>query len=309
MRKHHRGALRRLASINVEIEKLSNTPKWRAGRIILARFRNLRSWPDHPPRRIPRYEFRSTKIGHWLKDHLKRIRDMAADAVCREANGFHDCQSPDSAVGAFNDHMAPIAKLYGFKLQMVVDGDRLKLDGDVNKALCVLMYLSTEKRTPEIDWMLDFVTVCTSDPRPVQWEASWYRKLRHTKRGKWWRARRELRKQQAAIEAPKERQKQVSLLDWADVIDDDSNRASGGRHVAPKPTMSRQEGDRTNAKRFLGQTQYYDWIFKGKPHRCQRHQSQSGKKNLLRRLMDSAMLPARCRRLARTWRCSTPIRG
>jgi len=263
MRKHHRGALRKLASINVEIEKLSNTPKWRAGRIILARFRNLRSWPDHPPRRIPRYEFRSTN-GHWLKDHLKRIRDMAADAVCREANGFHDCQSPDSAVGAFNDHMAPIAKLYGFKLQMVVDGDRLKLDGDISKALCVLMYLSTEKRTPEIDWMLDFVTVCTSDPLPVQWwEASWYRKLRHTKRGKWWRLRREQRKQKEAALPKIERQKQVSLLDWAGTFDDDQT-APGGRHVRPRPTMSGQEGDRTNARRFLGYGKYYP--SKGKNH-------------------------------------------
>jgi hypothetical protein len=247
-------ALRRLAQIDVEIEKLKYTPGWVVGRKMLMRFRIGRGWPQAPKRRIPNNGYRNTKISHWLKDHLRRIADMAADAVCRAANGFSDYQSPDSAVGAFNDHIAPIAELYGFKLQMVVDGECLVLRGDVGKALSVLTYLCSSQRTPEIDWMLDVVTVMTQD-QPLQWKGTWDRKLRHTKRGKWWRARRELREQKEAIEAPKERKQQLDRAALVEVFDGDANRSFEGRHVT-LPTMAQTEGDVAN-KRFRGNEQYY----------------------------------------------------
>jgi hypothetical protein len=252
-----RRALRLIARTEVEIEKLTNTPRWRAGRIVLARFRNLRI-PFHarPKGRIPT-RYRRGKISHWLKDHLRRIEDMAANAVCRAANGFLDYGTPDlDSVVAFNDHIAPIAELYGFKLQMVIDGESVVLRGDTNKALSVLTYLCSSQRTPEIDWLLDVVTVSLQD-QPLEWKETWKRKLRHTKRGKLWRARRKLREQQQAALAVKERQQQVDRVALEEVIDGDANRAFiHGNHVE-LPTMSHQEGDHADQKRYHGNEKYY----------------------------------------------------
>jgi hypothetical protein len=263
MLKDHRPALRKLAQVGVEIEKLTNTPRWRAGRIALARFRIMRGPKAQPKHRIPN-GYRSNKIGHWLKDHTKRIADMIADAACMAATGHSDHASLADTAASFNHHIEPIAKLYDFKLQMVIDGDCLVLRGDLSKALCVLMYLSTEKRTPEIDWMLDVVTVFSTAETPLHWKGAWNKNLRHTKRGAWWRRRRELREQRDAIEAPKEHQRQLEQADWAQAFNEDVQRKQpyGNRVVAPRPTMARQEGDRTNAKRFLGQAQYYPNVFK-----------------------------------------------
>jgi hypothetical protein len=215
-----RQALRQLARIDVDIELITGSPtprtpaywvsrSWQRSRIALAGFRNLRIPFQQPKRRIPNNGYRSTKIGHWLKDHLRRIADHAADAVCLAANSFPPAaESPDDGIAAFNDHIAPIAELYGFKLLMVIDGNSVVLRGDINKALSVLTYLCSSQRTPEVDWLLDTVTVMMQD-QPFQWKRTWYRKLRHTKRGKWWQGRRKLREQKEAIEAQKERRQQV----------------------------------------------------------------------------------------------------
>src|SRR5262249_51576263 len=205
----HRSALRLLIRTNVEAEiAATNTPRYRAGRVALALFRIGRGPQSQPKHRIPNNGYRSRKISHWLKDHLSRIGDMAADAVCRAATDSREYYSPLAAIAAFNEHIAPIAKLYGFELQMLFDGDRIVLRGDTSKALSVLTYLCSSQRTPEIDWMLDVVTVLMQD-QPFQWRGTWNRKLRFTKRGRWWRKRRELREQKDGIEAPKERQREL----------------------------------------------------------------------------------------------------
>jgi hypothetical protein len=157
---------------------------------------------------------------------------------------------------AFNDHIAPIAELYGFKLQMVIDGNSVVLRGDTNKALSVLTYLCSSQRTPEIDWMLDVVTVMMQD-QPFQWKRTWYRKLRHTKRGKWWQGRRKLREQKEAIEATKERRQQLERAAMEEVIDGDTNQGfHHGGHTA-MPTMAHQEGDHADQKRYANKRGYY----------------------------------------------------
>jgi hypothetical protein len=123
---------------------------------------------------------------------MSRLQDMTADAVCRDAAGLGALakSSPDDVIATFNGHIAPIAKLYGFDLQMELIGDKLALRGDISKAHSVLLYLCQESRTPEIDWLLDCVALCRlSEPlgkTPSFWKSAW-NKLRHTKRGKWWR--------------------------------------------------------------------------------------------------------------------------
>jgi hypothetical protein len=214
-----KAALRLLARTDVAIEKLTITPKWQAGRIALQRFRIGRGPQTRPKHRIPNNGYRSTKISHWLKDHLRRIEDMAFDAVCAAATSFGAHEPPDAAVAAFNDHITPIAKLYDFKLQMVADGGNLVLRGDINKALSVLTYLCSSQRTPEVDWMLDVVTVSGQD-QPFEWKRSWDRKLRHTKRGKWWRERRE---RQQAIAVAKERQRELERASLNATIDETIN--------------------------------------------------------------------------------------
>jgi hypothetical protein len=149
----------------------------------MLRFRNLRIWPQIPP--IPE-AYRIGKISHWLKDHLRRIKDTASDAVCRAATGFDVFLPADDLIATFNGHIAPIGKLYGFQLEMVGHGDTIVLRGDIAKALSVLTYLSSQSRTPETDWLLDVVTVLTSAERPLDWEVTWKSKLRHTKRGRFW---------------------------------------------------------------------------------------------------------------------------
>ena len=185
-----KSALRQLARIDIEIEKQKfKNPLWVAARRALVRFRNQR-WRPQPP--LPRppvpSAYRNIKISHWLKDHRRRIADWAADIVCRAATGFVDNRLPHYGIAAFNGHIAPIAKLYGFELQLEIVGDNVELRGDTNKALSVLMYLSSESRTREIDWMLDVVTAFSMDPRPLDWKATWRGKLRHTKRGRYWRS-------------------------------------------------------------------------------------------------------------------------
>ena len=93
---------------------------------------------------------------------------MANDAVCRSAIGYESNSSPHYHIEAFNEHIAPIAKLYGFELQMEVWSDgKLKLRGDVDKAQTVLLYLCRESRTREIDWLLDTVTWFQLSQLPV----------------------------------------------------------------------------------------------------------------------------------------------
>ena len=212
-------ALRLLARTDVAIEKLTNTPKWRAARIALQQFRIGRG-PKTTKQRIPNNGYRSAKVSHWLKDHLRRIKDMAEDAVCAAATGCPDYNSPEYAVAAFNDHIAPIAELYGFKLQMFVDSPVLR--GDIDRALSVLTYLCSSQRTHEIDWMLDMLTVLMQD-QPFEWKATWKRKLRHTKRGAWWRARRERRERQRAIAVAKERQRESDRAALYKTIDETIN--------------------------------------------------------------------------------------
>jgi hypothetical protein len=189
---------------------------------------------------------------------------MIADAVCMAATGHSDLASLTETAASFNHHIEPIAKLYGFELQMVVDGDGLVLRGNQSKALSVLMYVSTEKRTPEIDWMLDVVTMFSTASTPFHWKSAWHKKLRHTKRGAWWRRRRERREQRAALLGTSG--KELKLLDWAQAYNEDLERKyPHGHSVRPTPTMSRQEGDHPSAKRFLwGPAKYYPGIFKKK---------------------------------------------
>ena len=262
MLRENRTALRVLLRTLVRAEIATITPRWRAGRIALALFRRIGREPIPQEHRIPS-GYRSAKIGHWLKDHYLRIEAMIADAVCMAATGHSDLASLAETAASFNHHIEPIAKLYDFELQMVIDGDGLVLRGNQTKALCVLMYVSTEKRTPEVDWMLDVVTMFSTAETPFHWKSAWHKKLRHTKRGAWWRRRRELREQRAALFGTSG--KELKLLGWAQAYNEDIERKyPHGHHVRPKPAMARQEGDRTNAKRFLGHSQYYPGIFKKK---------------------------------------------
>lgn len=98
--------------------------------------------------------------------------------------------SPDHTIEAFNAHIAPIAKLYGFPLEMKLSGDDVLLRGDIDKASCVLLYLCSQRRTPEIDWLLDTVRWFQVSRVPFDWKRAWA-KIRHTKRGKWWRKQRD----------------------------------------------------------------------------------------------------------------------
>lgn len=264
-----KAALRLLARTDVAIEKLTNTPRWRAGRIALQQFRIGRG-PKTTKQRIPNNGYRSAKVGHWLKDHSRRIKDMAEDAVCAAATGFGAYQSPAEAIAAFNDHITPIAKLYGFKLH--VDGDGI-LRGDISKATSVLTYLCSSQRTREIDWLLDMVTVMTQD-QPFQWEGAWKRKLRHTKRGAWWRARRERREQQEAIAVTKERQRELDRAALNETIQDGGVYSNAPHsHIAATPTMAEQEGDVAgDLKRLLGHEQYYPWRWGGKRNRRHNHE-------------------------------------
>jgi hypothetical protein len=223
--------LRRLARADIAIEKQKHSnPGWWAGRLALLRNRILRQ-PETPPPKPPVPDmYRSEKISNWLKDHNRRITNIIEDSACKSATGLHDGSFMDdyrsacSAVAAFNAHMAPIAELYGFKLEMefaprqqatggwVITDIRivkdpgslteaadyaLALHGDVNKALSVLTYLCSEKRTPEIDWMLDIVTLFGLTPPPDgrPWRKPVWNRLRHTKRGRGWRKKAKLLEQ------------------------------------------------------------------------------------------------------------------
>src|SRR5262249_20064001 len=252
MLKHHRLMLRKLAQIDIDIEKLTNTSKWRAGRIALARFRIMRGPQPKPP--IPSNWPRSSKIGHWLKDHHARIEARLMDRVCRAANGFPDARPSEDDAAAFNAHIAPIAKTYGFKLDMGFEEGNPVLRGDISKAVSVPLYLCSAERTPEIDWMLDMVTMfMVEPPTPLQVKKSWQTRLRHTKLGMWWRKQREHRKQKQAIEAPKERQRLLEQHALYAVINEDRDRhprRDGSRRVK-SPTMSHQEGDHADHKRLL----------------------------------------------------------
>jgi len=121
---------------------------------------------------------------------MRRIGDMAADAVCQAAVGFKSHDSADHTIAAFNAHIAPIAKLYDFQLQMDPSDGGLVLRGDIDKATCVLLYLCRESRTPAIDWLLDTVTWFQTSQATFDWKKAW-NKIRHTKRGKWWRKERD----------------------------------------------------------------------------------------------------------------------
>jgi hypothetical protein len=196
--------------------KLTHPPSLERRIALVREFNGIEPPPPPPPPAIPEF-YRNTKISHWYKDHLDRIGDMAADTVCKEAVGYEGLGSPFDAIGAFNAHIAPIAKLYCFELRMEWEADgSLRLRGDISKASSVLLYLSSQNRTPEIDWMLDTVTwfqiagvpdrrpdktiwveksqvqiapATVSQPEgkdqaPFSWRKSWER-LRHTLRGKW----------------------------------------------------------------------------------------------------------------------------
>lgn len=187
-----RSILLRFAATEAQIEKLKQGPGWFKRRIDMIREVLLGWGPPPPPRPLPPVpaRFRNTKISHWYKDHMRRIGEMAEDSVCRIAVGYEEppC-SPDDTIAAFNGRIAPIAKLYGFQLRMEkTPGENIVLSGDTGKAGCVLLHLSSERRTPEIDWMLDVVTAWQMRNLPVNWKQAW-KKLRHTKRGKMWRRR------------------------------------------------------------------------------------------------------------------------
>ena len=151
-----------LAETEAQIEKLRyGNPRWFAKRIAMLREFRLQWGPTPPPRscQLPDVPetYRITKISHWYKDHLRRTEDMLSDAVCQESVGFKSSQSLDDTIVAFNAHIAPIAKLYRFQLQMALADDDIVLRGDAGKAYSVLLYLCRESRTPEIDWLLDTV--------------------------------------------------------------------------------------------------------------------------------------------------------
>lgn len=183
--------LRWLSDIDKQIEKLKYSARWRANRIAMLREVFARRGPPPPPPPLPSVPdgYRSTKISHWYKDHLQRIGDMASDAACCAGVGLQSDGSPDRAIGAFNAHIAPIAKLYGFRLEMKLSGDDVVLRGDIDNASCVLLYLCSQRRTPEIDWLLDTVRWFQVCQVPFDWKKAW-NKLRHTKRGQWWRKQR-----------------------------------------------------------------------------------------------------------------------
>src|SRR5262245_56072966 len=153
--------LRLLAQIEIEIEKLKYTPQWFERRISMVREVLLGWGPPPKPQPIPPVPafYRISKISHWYRDHLDRIESMIADTVCSDAVGYESDQSPDKVIAAFNGHIAPIAKLYGFELQMELVHGCLAMRGDISKASAVLTVLCRENRTPEIDWLLDMVTL------------------------------------------------------------------------------------------------------------------------------------------------------
>ena len=184
-----------LAETEAQIEKLRyGNPRWFAKRIAMLREFRLQWGPTPPPRscQLPDVPetYRITKISHWYKDHLRRTEDMLSDAVCQESVGFKSSQSLDDTIVAFNAHIAPIAKLYRFQLQMALADDDIVLRGDAGKAYSVLLYLCRESRTPEIDWLLDTVMWFQISRIPFDWKKAW-NKLRHTKRGRWWRKQRD----------------------------------------------------------------------------------------------------------------------
>lgn len=190
-----------LARTDVEIEKLKYTPSWFARRRELVRRRN--GWRPQPPRPIPAVpsQYKTAKRSHWLKDHHRRIDEILATAVCMEATGPWP-ERPDQMsryIEMFNAHIAPIAELYGFKLQMELSAGRIDLRGDISRASCVLLYLTSNSRTPETDWLLDIVTLVQLAKGPIasDWQQAskraWNKKLRHTKCGQHWRARRDAR--------------------------------------------------------------------------------------------------------------------
>jgi hypothetical protein len=146
---------------------------------------------------------------------------------------------------------------------MVVDGDSVVLRGDTTKALSVLTYLCSSQRTPEIDWMLDVVTVFGQD-QPLQWKDAWKRKLRHTKRGVRWRSRRELREQKKATQISKERRQHLGRDAVERTIDVNWNPDSR----ITSPTLDKIElGDRTDLNRFFKQTNAHPWVSSGVPER------------------------------------------
>jgi hypothetical protein len=142
---------------------------------------------------------------------LDRIEDMMADAICRDAVGYKTGGSPHYAIAAFNGHIDPIARLYGFELRMELVDGALTLYGDVGKANCVLLYLTSEDRKPETDWLLDVVTIflLTNAPMykkhatPSNWKKAW-NKLRHRKRGQWWRRQRDKQIEATKVPEPEE---------------------------------------------------------------------------------------------------------
>jgi hypothetical protein len=185
--------LRRLAAIDIEIEKLKYTPRWCARRIKLVRWLNRRSWLPDPPPPLPPIPSQhwTTKISHWFRDHMNRIADILADAVCAAAVGHTPRLEVEDFIVAFNGRIAPIAELYDFELHVEKSGDKVVLRGDTGKATSVLLYLCRERRTPEIDWLLDVVTMFGISRVPFDWKPTWDKKLRHTKRGRWWRKQRD----------------------------------------------------------------------------------------------------------------------
>jgi hypothetical protein len=185
---------RLLVKQEIEYEKAKHcTPAALDRRIAMQRDRVGRPLPPPaPPPRVPEHYY-EMKRSHWYRDHLDRIEDMVADAVCRENVGFSTASptpGASSAMEAFNFHITPIGETYQFDLRMDLMSDRLVLLGDVGKATSVLLVLCRESRTPEIDWLLDIITLAQIDLRG-DWSKTWDKKLRHTKRGKWWRKQRD----------------------------------------------------------------------------------------------------------------------
>jgi hypothetical protein len=188
-----------MATMDVEIEKLKYSPRWCVRRIELLRRRN--GWRPQPPRPVPSVprHYKTGKRSHWLKDHHRRIEDILATAICMYATGPWTSRPDQTArdIEMFNGHIAPIAELYGFKLQMELNAGAVELRGDVNRARSVLLYITSNNRTPETDYLLDTL-VLSQIVYPADaeiWKRAWDKKLRHTKRGQHWRSRRDAREQ------------------------------------------------------------------------------------------------------------------
>jgi len=188
-----------LARTDLNIEKLKYSSRaWRVGRIEMLRRRN--GWRPQPPRPVPSVprHYKTAKRSHWLKDHHRRLDGILATAACMAATGPWP-ERPDQTlrdIESFNGHIAPIAELYGFKLQMELTGGAVRLHGDLGRAMGVLLHLTSNNRTPETDWLLDIVTTFQVATKPADSEIlkrAWDNKLRHTKRGMYWRARRDAR--------------------------------------------------------------------------------------------------------------------